>query len=105
MKVILSPRALRELRDIRRRSRLDWGADQATRYHQRIWVRLHQLENHPYIGQIRDDLGGTRQLVAGHHLALYRVEEDRIVVQRIVHERMRVQIADLESPSFEMEGE
>ena len=105
MKVILSPRAVRDLRDIRRRSRLDWGAAQSTRYHQQIWSRLHQLENHPYIGQIRDDLGDTRQLVTSHHLALYRIEEDRIVVQRIVHERMSVEIDDLESLSIELEGE
>jgi toxin ParE1/3/4 len=105
VKVVLSLRASRELRDIRRRSRLDWGSEQATRYYQHIWSRLHQLENHPYLGQVRDDLDGTRQLIAGHHLALYRIEENRIVVQRVVHERMSVEIDDLESPSIELEGE
>lgn len=105
MKVELSPRAVRDLRDIRRRSRLDWRAAQSTRYHQQIWSRLHQLEKHPYIGQVRDELGDTRQFGAGHHLALYRIEEERIVVQRIVHERMSVEIDDLESPSIELEGE
>ena len=103
MKVVLSPRALEELRDIRRRSRLDWGAAQSTRYHQRIWSRLHQLEEHPYLGHVRSEFGDTRQLIVGHHLVLYRVEADRIVIQRIVHERMNVEIDDLESLSAETE--
>jgi len=66
-----------------------WGEDQARDYSQRIFGVLDSLTAFPRMGTLHDDLvSETRSIGVGHHRVYYRVEDDRIVVMRIVHERM-----------------
>jgi len=58
----------------------------ADRLLNRIDARLMQLSLLPSSGPSRDDLpAGTRYLVIGNFLAFYRVEEEGIVILRIMH--------------------
>jgi toxin ParE1/3/4 len=105
VKVIYAVQASNDLRSIRRHSREQWGAEHSARYQQLLKARIRQFRTFPCLGQTLPSLGGVRQLVINHHLAIYRVEENQIVVLRIVHERMNVIIEDVESISADMEGE
>ena len=58
----------------------DWGAD-----NQRDIINFYgpvfaSSKFFPYSGKLRVSFGEARQLVIGHHLAIYRIEEERIVV-------------------------
>jgi len=72
-----------------------WGEAQMQEYSDRIFSVLDSLSNFPRIGTLHDDLASeTRSIGVGHHRIYYRVEHDRIVVMRILHERMNEPDAD-----------
>jgi toxin ParE1/3/4 len=105
VKVIYAEQAREDLQGIRRRSREQWGAEHSARYQQLLKTRIRQLRFFPYLGQTLPHFGGARQLVINHHLAIYRVEGNQVLVLRIVHGRMNLMVDNLESLSIELEGE
>ena len=105
MKVIYAEQARNDLQNIRRHSRERWGAEHSARYQQLLKIRIRQLKFFPLLGETLPDFGEARRLVINHHLAIYRVEGNQVLVLRIVHERMSVEINDLESQSIEKDGE
>ena len=49
-------------------------------------ARSHELLKHPEMGIARDDVAkGTRHLVMGSYLILYRIDEEDIEVVRYLH--------------------
>ncbi|MDQ2634330.1 MAG: type II toxin-antitoxin system RelE/ParE family toxin [Pseudomonadota bacterium] len=61
-----------------------------------IDARLQELSLMPLSGPARGDfLAGTRHLVIGNFLALYRVEETGVVVTRVMHGKRDIRPDDL----------
>ncbi|MBZ9965267.1 type II toxin-antitoxin system RelE/ParE family toxin [Mesorhizobium sp. B292B1B] len=51
---------------------------------------------HPLSGAPRDDIApGTRHLIVGNYLTLYRVEDDAIEILRVLHGHRNFETDDL----------
>ena len=60
-------------------------------YHAAIDRALHELLDFPAMGRSRDDLGpGFRSRRVEQHVIYYRVEDDAILIARILHVRREV---------------
>ena len=88
VRVLLTPEADDDLKDIRAYSMEQWGSDQADQYETLLFSKLALLEQNPQLGVSPPGMGpGVRVLRIEQHNALYRVESDRILVLRVVHVR------------------
>lgn len=66
-----------------------WGGEQEDRYAGRLVHGLENLLSQPELGLARDDVGpGLRGLRIGQHVAYYRVIEQSIRIERILHVKM-----------------
>jgi toxin ParE1/3/4 len=88
LQVALTPRALRDLRGIQLYSLQQWGTERADVYDKAIQSALRGLSEHPELGMARDDLRPRlRCLPVEQHLILYRITDQALGVQRIIHAR------------------
>jgi toxin ParE1/3/4 len=66
-----------------------WGIDQAYVYSEVLLSRIEQLAEFPEIGRDRSEIrNGLRSLIVEHHVILYRVFDDSVLISRVIHERM-----------------
>ena len=87
--IIFSREAENDLEAIGRYGYETWGEAQVNRYNARILEMLQSLLIFPRMGAVHGDLAPqVRSIGVGHHRILYRVEAARIIVVRILHERM-----------------
>lgn len=87
-RLVLSPTAEDDLRDVLQYSLQMWGEDQRDIYAADLAAAFQKLLTFPELGRSRGDLRtGLRALVVGQHTVLYRAERDVIRVLRIVHRR------------------
>ena len=92
--VALTPRALRDLRGIQLYSLQQWGTERADVYDEAIQSALRGLTEHLELGKARDDLRpGLRCLPVEQHLILYRITDQAISVQRVIHARQDIRRA------------
>jgi toxin ParE1/3/4 len=85
----LTSRAREDLRDIQLYGIRQWGEDQADAYEADIMQALDTLERNPRVGRVRDDLRrGLRSYPVRRHVIVYQIDEEAIVVLRIVHASM-----------------
>jgi toxin ParE1/3/4 len=92
-RVRLSAAARSDMAQIARSSSSMWGEEQRSKYITRIRERLEQLCGRPELGPVYDARRpGLRRLTVGAHIAFYRFDDARILVVRILDQRM-----DLES--------
>lgn len=71
--------------------------DAADRLLDRIERRTQLLATQPFAGPARDDLdSGVRQLVVGNYLMFYRVENDTILILRVLHGKRDLAAEDLD---------
>ena len=84
----LSQDAEDDLIDILAYSIANWGEARANAYKASLFKVFRELADFPALGRRRDEFGpGTRSLVSGRHVIVYRVTDDEIIVARIVHVR------------------
>ncbi|MGH6871341.1 MAG: type II toxin-antitoxin system RelE/ParE family toxin [Rhizomicrobium sp.] len=77
------------LRGIARHSEQAWGASQRVEYVAAIVECFKILIRHPKIGIVRPDLkAGYRSLPVGRHIIFYQLAGGRVVILRILHQRM-----------------
>lgn len=89
MKLTLTEGALDDLRSIRAYTLETWGDAQEKIYLQKIWNRLHRLQDDPSRHRLREDLfPGCRIAAEGRHVILFRSEGDAISIVRILHSAM-----------------
>lgn len=89
---VLSPAAKRDLDDIWNSSHANWGIDQAETYLLELGRRIALLAAQPSLGRACSDIRmGYFKYLSGSHVIFYRQGENRIVVVRILHERMDLQ--------------
>ena len=87
-KIRLSQDAEDDLTDILAYSVANWGEARATAYKATLFKVFRELADFPALGRPRDEFGpGTRSLVTGQHVIIYRATDDEIIVARIVHVR------------------
>lgn len=82
----LTDAAESDLRTLLRYTNANWGAVQRDAYAERLMRALRDLLVHSHRGLVRDDIApGLRNLRVGQHVAYYRVFEQFVRVERILH--------------------
>jgi toxin ParE1/3/4 len=80
-KLVVSPRAKRDLHEIWDFSVERWGIDQAERYLRELWHALERAAEDPRRGQSCDDIrAGYFRLKVGSHVVFYRLTTEGIDV-------------------------
>lgn len=80
--------AKRDLDDVFRYTHEEWGLDQAFQYSEEMIHAITQLSEFPNLGRDRSEFQERlRSLVVAHHVILYRVFDDLILISRVIHER------------------
>jgi toxin ParE1/3/4 len=86
--VRLSTAAKKDVREILRYTKLEWGPEQRERYGLLLTDGLERIADFPELGEPRDDLGtGVRALRVEMHIVYYRVTPKTIRILRIRHIR------------------
>ena|SRR3990167_3530565 len=87
-KLIVSPIARDDLKNIYHFGVCSWGADQASTYLENLKAQLWLLTEHPRIGIDRTTLAPTmRSLSVASHVVFYRLQTEHIEIVRILHGR------------------
>jgi toxin ParE1/3/4 len=69
----------------------NYGGGQAIAYSQRIEERFRQLLAYPYLGRSEPDLHRLiRSLACGSHRIHYSLDDDTIIIRRILHKSVDV---------------
>jgi toxin ParE1/3/4 len=88
-RLVLSPRAQRDLEKIWDDTQERWGIDQAERYTRQIWENIRSLAARPSLGRACPELrAGYYKYRSGVHIVFYRLTDSGIDIVRILHERM-----------------
>ncbi len=89
LKKVIRPAAERDLNKIWQYTYETWGRDQARYYLMKIDGFIDQLIEHPGLGRSREDIRvGYASFQVEHHTVFYTVENDALVVQRVLHKNM-----------------
>jgi toxin ParE1/3/4 len=82
----LAPRARNDLRDIESYTLQEWGELQWEANEATLWQALESLGDNPYLGRARDDLRlGARALIVRQYVIVYLINDDMVMVARILH--------------------
>jgi toxin ParE1/3/4 len=91
--VAFAQRALADLEDIAADGLAQWGAEQADDYVRQIERTIATLTHYPQLGVAREDLErGVRALPVGRHRIFYIATPDQILIVRIAHHRVDIQL-------------
>lgn len=87
-KLIVSPAAKSDLKDIYQSGIRQWGLAQSDKYLESIKDILWNLTEHPEIGTVRPELlPNTRGLTINSHILFYRTTADCVEILRVLHGR------------------
>ena len=90
----LTARAMEDLRAIARYTKQTWSSAQARHYRQELELGLEKLSLNPDIGRPREEIGlNVRSFRVGAHIAFYVPRKAGIVVIRLLHPSMDVELA------------
>ena len=92
MKVRVSEKADRDLRDIYKYSYRQFGEAQAERYYSDLWQCFRFLAERPHMGRMRTEFNPpARSHHHQKHVIFYDVLDDAIFIIRVLHERMDIE--------------
>lgn len=83
----LSPRAVRDVAQLYRKSILQFGAAHADRYLDRLDALFVSLGENPYAVAARPDLPGIRLKRFEAHHVYFTVAGDEVIIVRVLHGR------------------
>jgi toxin ParE1/3/4 len=87
----LGATARADLANIRRYSIREFGPDVADAYFRGFGKAFDMLRSHPFAGQARPAIASdARSLTHRQHRILYRIEDDQVVVVRVLHHAQQV---------------
>lgn len=92
--LILLPYAEADLKEIYDYTLSTWGEIQFHTYRQKLEAAFHALKSNPLLpgSRKRDDIfPGCRFLSLEHHFIVYRVNEGRVEIGRILHQKMHTE--------------
>jgi toxin ParE1/3/4 len=85
-RLILQPDAQADIDEILLYTRKRWSAEQRRRYRAQRNKGMRSLLDYPERGLPRDDLyRGCRSLPVEQHVVFYSLDDDKIVVDRVLH--------------------
>lgn len=91
IEIVFRPEAEADIREISDYTEAQWGRQQARRYVETINAAIKQLSIFP--GQGTPIIGLTsnyRKLTSGSHRIIYSADNAKLVIVRILHERMDI---------------
>jgi toxin ParE1/3/4 len=89
LKLYLSPRAIEDLEDIYEYTLITWGLTQADKYQDLLYYSMNTILHSPQIGtKYPYKKGNYRKLNSNKHIVFYRIEDQKCVIIRILHEKM-----------------
>jgi toxin ParE1/3/4 len=87
-RLIISPVAQNDLKDIYQFSLRNWGANQSLKYLENLKERFWALTEQPLLGIERFELlPGMRSLPVESHIVFYQVRSKQIEIIRVLHGR------------------
>ena len=87
--VIVSPRARVDFEEILLHSLITWGEEQAISDEATVDRVLGDLGRFPHLGRAQDEIAPShRSYPVGEHIISYRLEENAVTIDRILHARM-----------------
>ncbi len=90
-RIIVSPQAKRDLKDIRSYTLQSWGAAQADIYLGKIEEAFYGLLDNPEIGRERNDIKTNyRSITIEKHVLFYKIKKSEIHILGIPHSRMDI---------------
>lgn len=91
LKYRLSTLALEDIDSIWEYTVEKWSIKQAEKYYQLIIAAIHSICKHPKIGRAIPEVNNKhRTLIVGSHMIIYKIENDLILIDRILHQRMDI---------------
>jgi toxin ParE1/3/4 len=92
LKLQIKPEAERDLEKIYEYTLLSWGIQQAEKYQDELFHGMQLLLEQNDLGKIYPYSNrGYRKLHVNRHLIFYRIEKQKCVVVRILHDRMDIE--------------
>jgi toxin ParE1/3/4 len=96
LKLFLSPRATEDLEEIYEYTFRTWGFSQAEKYQDLLFESMYTILKTPKIGsKYYFKKGNYRKLHSNKHIMFYKIQVEKCIVVRILHEKM-----DFESHSL-----
>ena len=87
--IVLTPEAEEDLKRIYEYTYVNWGEQQANEYQDDLFQGMLILLDNREIGvEYKHTPGGYRIFKVKKHLVFYRNEQEKVIVVRILHERM-----------------
>ncbi|MGH2560956.1 MAG: type II toxin-antitoxin system RelE/ParE family toxin [Thermomicrobiales bacterium] len=88
----LTQEARDDLRDLLQYTFETWGRNQCDTYRALIRRTLRELAQYPGLGRKREELGADlRSFPAGQHVVIYLLNDQELVVTRIMHSGMDIE--------------
>ena len=92
LKFELSKLALEDINDIWTYSSEQWSNSQANKYYKLIFKEIDSICKNPEIGKsIKEVKNNHRIKIVKSHLIVYKVEEEKIYIDRILHQQMDIE--------------
>jgi toxin ParE1/3/4 len=90
MKYILTKEAVKDLDEIWLYTYEKWSVEQADRFYQLIMDEIGFIASNPSLGRSLDHIRqGYRSSIVKSHLVFYKIlDDDRVLIVRILHQRM-----------------
>jgi toxin ParE1/3/4 len=89
LRLYLTPTAKKDFRAILRYTRKTWGERQRAIYARRLTEAMDELTRYPDLGEAREDIpAGMRAKSVAQHVIFYRIDDQMLIVIRILHSRM-----------------
>lgn len=80
--------AVEDLRGIWSYSEAQWGPAQAEYYLRTVERQLDWIAENPTSGKLVPGIPGYRQRAAGSHMIIYRLDDQGVIVIRVLHQKM-----------------
>lgn len=92
-KYLISQKAIRDIDQIWEYSQLSWSRAQADKYYKLLFNQIKNLALHPDLGKSYNSIGiPYRGLVVKSHIIFYRLENEQVIIIRILHKNMDVKL-------------
>jgi toxin ParE1/3/4 len=91
LELLLSPKAEQDLSEIYKYTFEEWREKQADRYQDDLFLAMQTIRNKALLGKayVHSDMP-YRILHVNRHLIFYRVDENKYIVVRVLHDRMNL---------------
>jgi len=91
LKYELSNLAILDLEDIWKYTAKNWSISQANSYYRLFYNKIDEICKHPNIGKSIEQLKKEHRIVkVKSHLIIYKIKNETIFVDRILHQRMDI---------------